>query len=265
MANQLKLPKELQIYKEAIEFTVKDSVEIEPIVRKTSLIESKFSGDPYFPVSMEYPTNENDEPMKLLAQINFSELPKIENFPTSGLLQFFIAIDDVYGQDFDDPTSQKSFRVIYHENINETNLIEDFSFITGDVEDEFPIGKEAAMKFELTVQPISPEAMDFEKTDLDVPFDAEIDNDDYEELGELYFEYFSGDGHRIGGYPYFTQSDPRENIKKTESHSILLLQIDSDDTIECMFGDVGVANFFIKKEDLLKKDFTNVLYTWDCC
>lgn len=263
MVKKLKLPKELQIYKETIESTVRDSVEIEPIVRKTSLIESKFAGHPYYPVSMEYPKDENEEPMKLLAQINFSELPKLKNFPTSGLLQFYIANDVLYGQDFEHPTSQKSFRVIYHENLNETNLIEDFSFIT--VEDEFPIGKEAAMQFELTAQPISPEAMDFEKINLDVPFDAEIDNDDYEELGELYFEYFSGDGHRIGGYPYFTQSDPRDYVKKTENHSILLLQIDSDDTIECMFGDVGVANFFIKKEDLLKKDFTNVLYTWDCC
>ena len=32
-----------------------------------------------------------------------------------------------------------------------------------------------------------------------------------------------------------------------------------------MWGDVGVANFFIKKEDLERMDFSDVFYTWDCC
>jgi uncharacterized protein YwqG len=31
-----------------------------------------------------------------------------------------------------------------------------------------------------------------------------------------------------------------------------------------MFGDVGVANFFITEEDLKKKDFSKVIYNWDC-
>ncbi|MBQ0000454.1 MAG: DUF1963 domain-containing protein, partial [Clostridiales bacterium] len=29
-------------------------------------------------------------------------------------------------------------------------------------------------------------------------------------------------------------------------------------------ADGGVANFFISEEDLLRKDFTNVFYAWDC-
>ena len=32
-----------------------------------------------------------------------------------------------------------------------------------------------------------------------------------------------------------------------------------------MWGDVGVANFFLKKEDLERMDFSDVFYTWDCC
>ena len=31
-----------------------------------------------------------------------------------------------------------------------------------------------------------------------------------------------------------------------------------------MWGDAGVANFFISEQDLKNKDFTNVVYNWDC-
>ena len=32
-----------------------------------------------------------------------------------------------------------------------------------------------------------------------------------------------------------------------------------------MWGDSGVANFFIDKEDLENNNFNNILYNWDCC
>ena len=51
--------------------------------------------------------------------------------------------------------------------------------------------------------------------------------------------------------------------KKYHQHDILLLQIDTDDSLNIMWGDSGVANFFIKKEDLLNLDFSNVIYNWD--
>jgi uncharacterized protein YwqG len=47
----------------------------------------------------------------------------------------------------------------------------------------------------------------------------------------------------------------------------LLLQIDSSEAEadEICWGDVGVGNFFIRREDLRNRDFSKVLYTWDCC
>lgn len=44
---------------------------------------------------------------------------------------------------------------------------------------------------------------------------------------------------------------------------VLLLQIDTDD--EIMWGDSGVGNFVIHPDDLAKRDFSKVYYTWDCC
>lgn len=43
--------------------------------------------------------------------------------------------------------------------------------------------------------------------------------------------------------------------------------MDTDDVngMDIMWGDCGVANFFIHPDDLKNKDFSKVLYNWDCC
>jgi uncharacterized protein YwqG len=72
-------------------------------------------------------------------------------------------------------------------------------------------------------------------------------------------------GHRLSGYPYFTQSDPRGDKKNIQDY-ILLFQLDTDDAEnDIMWGDSGVGNFFIHPEDLKKRDFSKVFYNWDCC
>ena len=63
---------------------------------------------------------------------------------------------------------------------------------------------------------------------------------------------------QIGGYPFFTQYDPRQE----DNNEVLLFQLDSQDHI--LWGDSGVGNFFISKEDLKNKDFSHVRYNWDC-
>ncbi len=67
--------------------------------------------------------------------------------------------------------------------------------------------------------------------------------------------YVKDQGHKIGGYPFFTQTDPREWEEKYQQHDILLLQIDTDDSLNIMWGDSGVANFFIKKRRFVNSKF----------
>lgn len=64
--------------------------------------------------------------------------------------------------------------------------------------------------------------------------------------------------------PNFTQTDPREYNKSLQKH-ILLFQIETDDDNDIMWGDCGVANFFIHPDDLKNQDFSKLLYNWDCC
>ena len=79
------------------------------------------------------------------------------------------------------------------------------------------------------------------------------------EIGEKLF----GAGHKIGGFPDFTQSD----IREVGDYEILLLQIDSVGTEknEIMWGDCGIANFFIREKDLKELNFDRAIYNWDCC
>ena len=56
-----------------------------------------------------------------------------------------------------------------------------------------------------------------------------------------FYETASGFGHKVGGYPGFTQEDPRTYVD--QEHTVLLLQIDSDDEVDMLWGDCGIANF----------------------
>jgi uncharacterized protein YwqG len=69
--------------------------------------------------------------------------------------------------------------------------------------------------------------------------------------------FATGDGHKVGGYPWFTQADPRH----ADTELRLLLQLDSDD--EIMWGDSGVGNVFIRESDLAASRFDRVMFTWD--
>ena len=41
-------------------------------------------------------------------------------------------------------------------------------------------------------------------------------------------------------------------------------KFDEANGVEMLWGDVGVCNFFIHPHDLAKRDFSKVLYNWDC-
>lgn len=74
--------------------------------------------------------------------------------------------------------------------------------------------------------------------------------------------------HWLLGYPFFTQNDPRDYAEKYRYYDTMLFQMDSDycDNMDyVLWGDCGVVNFFINSEYLKSKNFSRVLYNWDCC
>lgn len=246
------------------------------------IFDSKFGGVPYWDRTKEYPVDSEGKKMMLLAQINFTKADlQDQRLPEQGILQFFIAKeDDVYGMDWDEADSQKNFRVIYHEQIDTSMTIEqvralDIPIATSEDNDFSPVFKEAAVSITKATTYLGTEDYHFDAVFAEIV--KELYGEDIKEQGfysylseedlDYVYDECSNAGHWILGYPYFTQSDPRE-YRENDDYSTLLFQMDSE-MIEhedyVLWGDCGVANFFINDEALKKKDFSKVMYNWDCC
>jgi uncharacterized protein YwqG len=253
------------------------SIKLMPKRNSTALTDSKFGGKPYFPKSMEYPKNKSGEPLRLLAQLNFGELPKLENFPQKGILQFFLSDNDSgWGCNQENPALQDDFRIIYQADIlNEDELMTDFPEFSGE---DFPCMDEFALTAE--IEPASMTASDFRFEKLFAPLYAKVTGRDYyapenyayDELWVLeVIDEFLDTSHRIGGYGDFTQNDLRERRDDLKSHTVLLFKLDTDYSgyeigsgkHEIRWGDKGVGNFLITLEDLVALDFSNVLFIYD--
>ncbi|MEL6925286.1 MAG: YwqG family protein [Bacteroidota bacterium] len=224
------------------------------------LRDSKFGGIPFLPVGTEYPTDPKGNPMRLLAQINFAELPKLSPYPEQGLLQFYIAQDDgLYGLNYDNPTLQETWQALYFEHTNFEPRT-DLNDLHPEPWEYSPLRQSPlALKFEIKKDLPAVGTLEFEQ--LVQPL---FDKDLIDQLEDEYYELEPQPaiGHKVGGYPYFTQEDVR-NLKPAFAKYQLLFQMDSDSD-KIMWGDVGVANFFITPEDLAKRDFSKVIYNWDC-
>lgn len=135
------------------------------------IFDSKFGGVPYWDAEGEYPVDAQGNKMMLLSQINFAEAALDDHrLPQQGLLQFFIAAeDDVFGMDFDQPDSQKDFRVVFHERIDwtvteEQVLALDIPVGTGTDMGYSPVLVESAVKIIKTTAYMEPEDLAFEET-----------------------------------------------------------------------------------------------------
>ena len=224
--------------------------------------DSKFGGEPYWPANKPYPVDGEGSYMYLLAQLNFSQIPKLEGYPDGGLLQFYLAADSMYGLNFDKPAEQINFRLVYFDNTNAPAL-NHFHFLNEeDRKDALPIERPMQLSFTIDKDYFSFSDIRLPEERVD---EAMAELKSVEERRSMEDELsvaFPDGGHKIGGYACFTQTDPREDHAGT-SDWILLLQIDSQLPDIC-WGDVGVGNFFIHPEDLKRKDFSRVLYNWDC-
>lgn len=267
------LPNTLQPFLEKISATILPTVSMQltPNDRLT-VWQSKVGGKPYLPLDVAYPLDSHGNPLALLAQFNFTEIPVLPHFPNKGILQFYIAADDLYGMNFDDQQQQSGFKVLYFDQVIEdtSQLRQDFSEFELGEEDYLPFTCQYSIEFNLTSQPISLGDFAFAPKILGTEelydFEEQFKGGDFEDnFIEPYDELASASGHRLGGYPYFTQTDPRQYNEKVQDY-ILLFQLDTDDAEnDIMWGDSGVGNFFIHPEDLKKRDFSKVLYNWDCC
>ena len=222
----------------------------------------------------------NHEQFALLAQINCAELPENNLYPKVGILQFWIGRDDLMGLEDD-------YKVVYFENIDNTitkeEVLTKYKPLDPNNYDQYtpfdPTNAEFGLTFEKGISTITTADYRFENIIISAIHELYPDEEVarlYSDLDEDVHEYLytsvKGLKHAIGGYPNFTQYDPRSyNSEEGEQspYDIMLLQVESewkkDNDVEIIWGDCGVGNFFISEENLKNRNFEDVLYNWDCC
>ena len=241
--------------------------------KEIKITDSKIEGIPYIPIGRKIPTNSKGQQFMFLAQINCEDLKGLEDFPQEGILQFWILGEDLLGLDFDDYTNRDGFDVIYYEKIedyySEDEFVEMYNPYKFDLKymETLIASEPCKMKFSLEKQK---ESFNYEL--LDNLFKEVLEEENigfnekdklYEEVEKLYDDEFYEEivGTKCNGFPYFTQWEPRDEEQMKE-YDTSLFQIDSGK--EVMIGDSGVMHFFINREKLKNKDFSDIFYHWDC-
>ena len=209
-----------------------------------------------------WPSSSRGEPMVFVAQVDFASLPSLPDFPDSGVLQFFVTPDMTFGADFNRP-ERGEFKVLWREDFAEK----------GSLRAQAPLGHKGqvtcsplldgsvagtAMVGHLETHMPSLEAWYLRR---DLP---EITRGKGLGTMNAAFDAHYAEGperHHIGGHPQFTQDDWR-GIEQYRAVDRVLLNLWSKDGL--MWGDAGQAQFMIRREDLLRRDFSKVYYQWDC-
>ena len=241
------------------------------------ITDSKVMGLPYIPKGAEIPQTANGDKMMMIAQNNCDDLQGLADFPEKGILQFFVLNDEdgLLGLDFDNQTVQDSFRVIYHEKIEEfydeselKSIYNPYNFeesyITNDNESY-------KMNFELTSEKERFEDMFyhiFRKICKEKGLKQTQEDWLYRKLLN-FMQYLENYYSQCDGFAFFTQDDPREYNEEYKKFDTVLFQLNSEfdentRNWKVCIGDAGVINFFINRENLKKKDFSEILYNWDC-
>lgn len=248
-----------------------------------NLSNSKIGGQFYWLKDESLPLDVNGTLMFMICQINFEEIPncelKKEYNLDKGILQFFIARDNTFGLTFGENdffNSLSDYEVKFHadpvSNVEQLLSLKDFQkigYLKND-EDVLPIknSKSYDLNFELSESFLT-YTDDYVKNYIWSTFDNDLDDNTQEVLFNI-----TENNHHMLGYANFTQSDPRvrkNNIKEIgqqfaeNNEYVVLLGLDSQDDL--MWGDCGIANWFIKKHDLINKNINKqtVKYSWDCC
>ena len=87
--------------------TKKECYSFKIVEGKPNVTDKKLGGVPYLPKGYEYPTDENDNPLALLFQINFEDI-KLENYPEKGIqctnlsvqIKWHVAVIPEYGAEY---------------------------------------------------------------------------------------------------------------------------------------------------------------------
>ena len=232
----------------AIKLKFKPAISFSLSEEKIKSYVSSFIGDGegYIPEGFTPPEN-----MKLILQINFEEMPKLEGYPEEGILQVWCSGSEMFYRNKDNEG-----KVIFHKD---TKLPQQKIEIKNKdlIEDPFYLEKPLSIIFNQKVN-ITPSLFtnDFEQFEEELTKFEENEDTDAEDYFYEKYEEIENPPHYIGGFPYFTQNDVREEGE------ITILQLGYCDHL-CI-GDAGSFQIVIPEEDFKNLNFDNAFCNWDC-
>ena len=257
--------------------------------KKPDIFDSKFCGIPYWTPNKEYPTDSTGKKLLLLAQINLDKTPMKEVIDGGGMLQFFGDGEEIFKKGFGNQEDMDKYRVIYHETINYNISIEELEMLgvpdstDSKYQSYVPLSKELAM--DIIPKTVYMNVGDYRfdsvlKETINEKFGVDIGDLTYqdifeEDLFEMVQE-FGSPGNWILGYPEdlttypeYPRTDPRDVHKELRKYDQMLFQFDVHylDCNEYYWKNdgCGIANFYIRSEDIKKKDFEHIMYHWETC
>jgi uncharacterized protein YwqG len=233
----MELPESLQPYQAQIELSSL------PCVR-FSLIEgawpgrSRVGGQPDLPSAASWPKSDEGRPMEFILQVDLEEAG-VPGFPQSGLLQFFYDLDAcVWGGT---PGDERHYRVLFHET----------GVSLAPVRSQAMAIDERAIAFApaISLPPVD---------EIELPAELE---DEYTSLA-----WTSDTVHQLGGHPMEIQNPVVDYLDHVEDgrNYRLLLQLDSEEPLGLLWGDVGRIFLMIHRDDLVAAKFDRVELNLQC-
>lgn len=251
---------------------------------------SKLGGLPDLPASIAWPDREG-APLAFIGQISLREIPSPSPLPQDGIVSFFY--DNAQSAWGFDPKDRSSFRVLYFPVSQELRRTH------SPVKEEPPsllqkIKGSSRKRSEFYFQIFAVRQLAF------VPFHSIPDPcaklierplrglEDQDMYANFFDEYsHQGPAHQLLGWPTVIQNEMelecqmvtngiymgdtsgykhprRAELEKSAQDWILLLQVDSDDDAQMMWGDAGLLYFWIRRQDLERSDFGNAWCILQC-
>ncbi|EJX02110.1 protein containing DUF1963 [gut metagenome] len=218
---------------------------------------SKYGGRPDMPEDFLWPMDDEQRPLSLLFQINCEELTDFhleELLPTSGRLCFFYELgkQDWEGLKnsvrvvYDDTPTELLHRVNFPESLSEEFRLDEFALYYR-VRDSYP-----------SLEDVNPNHPDYNL--------LQMQDDKYFELRQN-LQSVPNDRSvslaSILGYADLIENNVVNDVKDY----VLLLQMPSIEVEymkELLFGDCGTIYFYISREDLKNRNFSNIKFEMQC-
>lgn len=223
----------------------------------TQITASKIGGFPYLPVGQSLPITNDGEIFYLLAQIDCADLKGLPNFPTQGILQFFIFVDEmgmdyrvVYHPTIEHHYDDKQIKAIYTPTVSECICVDEYA-LSFEIGETYPSFYEHSAKF-------TQEYL----TKFNYTLNYKQQHRLYRHINHLYQQEFNHDEDiakiACGGFAYFVQDDPRQ---EGDGYDVVLFQLAIKQ--EIMITNINAINFFISQWDLEDKMFDGVLMVFN--